>query len=89
MTCDSATIYQTSRQKQLISEREADNPLRDRPHVHDVACVDGGVGVAGVRRAAGLRVGAAAHVGAVRQDQRDLQQNQGIHQGRNGKESYS
>ena len=69
-----------------ISEREADNPVRDRPHVHDAAGVDGGLGLAGVGRAAGLRVGPAADVGALRQDQGDLQQNQGIHQGRNGKE---
>ena len=60
--------------------------MRDRRDVHDAAAVDGGVRVARLRRAAGLRVGAAADDGAVGQDQRDLQQNQGIHPGRNGKE---
>lgn len=67
-----------------ISERAADHVVRDGRDLHDAAGLDGGVGLAGLGRAAGLRVGAAADGGALRQDQGDLQQNQGVHPRRNG-----
>ena len=67
-----------------ISEREADHSVRDGRDLHDAAGLDGGVGLAGLGRTAGLRVGAAADGRALRQDQGDLQQNQGVHPRRNG-----
>ena len=61
-------------------ERATDHALRHRPHVHNIAGLDGGLGVPRVRRPAGLRVPASG-LGA---DQGNLREDQGVHAGGNG-----